>query len=188
MLKDRQLHDKLGIPIQTLKNWKSSKGYTSLLYKYLIHQNSEKFVKDVDTIVSLYEYDLLTPKEFSNVVEQNWDKFALFNGYNFHTTFSVRKKEEEQAVTLALKESDNSVLLVRYIYAVSKRAELFEDEITRVLERVKNLEVPINSIKFIYVSTSHNPPKYFDKLEQDVRLVNYGSLYEQVSDKHLLIV
>ena len=188
MVKDRQLHDKLGIPIQTLKNWKSDTGYKALLYRYLTHQNSEKFIEDAEKIASVYEYDLLTPKELSSIVEQNWEKFDIFDGYDFSGTVNVKKDDEIRTATVAYNAKDSSILLIRYIYAVRKKKELFFDEVERMVKQIKEIDLKINSFQLFYVTTTHNPPKYFNELKYDVRLVNYGSLYEKVSNKHLLIV
>ena len=188
MLKDKQLHEKLGIPLQTLHNWKKSETYTSLLYKYLTYQDEDRFNEDTEKVISYHNYDLLTPKEFSSIIEQNWGQFELFQGYEYHSTIDVKKGAEEQAATLAFKQTDNSVLLIRYIYAVSMKEELFTKEVDEMVERIKTIDMQVDSFKIIYVTTRHNPPKYFDNLKHDVRLVNYASLYEQVSNKHLLIV
>ncbi len=188
MIKDKLLHDMLGIPQQTLQNWKNSDTYTSLLYKYLVNQDREEFISNADKIAEFYNYTLLTPKDFGAMIEKYWEKFEHFDGYKSPQTLTVQKGDDEQSITVAYDLSTKSAILVRYIYAMSKKRELFFDEVERVAEKAKGIDNDIKSFKIIYVTSTHSVPKYFAELKYDVTMVNYAELYERISDKHLLIV
>ena len=187
MIKDKLLHDKLGIPQQTLQNWKNSDTYTSLLYKYLISQDKEKFMSDTVKVADLYNYTLLTPKEFSAIVEENWDKFELFKGYEPPETITVLKDDKEQSMTVSYSSDKKSIILVRYVYAMSKKKEPFFAEVKRVVDKIKGIE-SIESFKIIYITSTHATPKFFSELKYDVAMANYAELYERITDKHLLII
>ena len=187
MIKDKLLHDKLGIPQQTLQNWKNSDTYTSLLYKYLISQDKDRFVSDTGNVADLYNYTLLTPKEFSTIIEDNWDQFKLFEGYEPPETITVLKDDEEQSITVSYSSDRKSIILVRYAYAMSKKKESFFSEVERVVDKIKSIS-SIESFKIVYITSTHATPKFFSELKYDVTMVNYAELYERISDKHLLIV
>ncbi len=188
MLKDKLLHEKLGIPQQTLQKWKKSDTYTSLLYKYLVHQEQSNFITDTEKVASFYNYELLTPKEFSRIVEHNWDTFELFRDYNHTKTVDIQKGDDSQIATIAYDANHKIILIIRYIYALSKRKEHFFDEVERTVKMIKSNSDNKFVSRLVYVTTTEKKPKYFDELKHDVSLVSYASLYAGVSDKHLLIV
>lgn len=188
MLKDKQLHDRLGIPIQTLQNWKNSDTYTRLLYLYLINQGKDRFEQESKQVADFYKYELLTPKQFSQIVDENWERFELFKGYNPPSSNTLRNNDAEETLTAALSADGNSILLIRYGYAMSKKKETVLNEVNKMLDIVKEAAPHLPSLKIVYVSSTQSTPKYFDEIEQDIAMVNYAELYKEVSDKHLLIV
>ena len=190
MLKDKFLHDKLGIPLQTLQNWKKSDGYTSLLYHYLRHQDKDKFVTDVEGVASFYKYDLISPLEFSKLIEKNWDKFDIFKDYTLTLPSETNSTNgEEQSNLLALKtDQSKQILVVRFVYALSKRKTQFFKEVDDIISGITIDSHELDTPKIIYVTSTTTEPAYFSDLNHDVSMINYSELYKIISDKKILTV
>ena len=192
MLKDKFIHDKLGIPLQTLQNWKRSEGYTQLLYQYLAHQNMDTFEKDVEKITTFYDYTLMTPEEFSVLVEKNWNKYDLFKDYRFANTKSADLADEKTVLSVATK--NNSIdgklkmLILRYVYTMSKRADTFIKEVDSIIESISEQGLDKSDVKVIYITSSNTEPSYFSKISHDISMVSYSELYKIISDKNILII
>jgi len=192
MLKDKFIHDKLGIPLQTLQNWKRSEGYTQLLYQYLAHQNMDTFEKDVEKITTFYDYTLMTPEEFSVLVEKNWNKYDLFKDYRFANTKSADLADEKTVLSVAIK--NNSIdgklkmLILRYVYTMSKRADTFIKEVDSIIESISEQGLDKSDVKVIYITSSNTEPSYFSKISHDISMVSYSELYKIISDKNILII
>ncbi len=192
MIKDKLLHDRLGIPQQTLQNWKNSDTYTSMLYKYLISMDEEKFKKDTQLVGELYNYVLMTPTEFCELIKKDWSKFKQFSGYASPLSGSVGDiaigDEETLTFAVTFNPKNKELLLVRFVYAMVKKKETFLKEIEKFSKLLNQLDEEVSSCKFIYITSSLNAPKYFDEIQKDVSILNYKELYKVISDKHLLII
>ena len=192
MLKDKFIHDKLGIPLQTLQNWKRSEGYTQLLYQYLAHQNMDTFEKDVEKITTFYDYTLMTPEEFSVLVEKNWNKYDLFKDYGFSNTKSADLADEKTVLSVATK--NNSIdgklkmLILRYVYTMSKRADTFIKEVDSIIESISEQGLDKSDVKVIYITSSNTEPSYFSEIPHDISIMSYSELYKIISDKKILVI
>jgi len=187
MLKDRAIHEKLGIPIQTLQNWKKSDGYTFLLYQYLIHQDQEKFDDKVQSILDLNNYVLMKPKEFAILIKEHWNEFNEFSDYKPLDSVVAKDDEEDQTYILAEPKNDSKLtLVIQFVSGFSKRKDLFD----KGLEKINNLyiETGLKKPKIIYVASSVTQPKYFGEYEQELSLITYSELYKRISDQKVLIV
>jgi len=188
----KQIHDILGIPLQTLQKWKKSEGHTFLLYQYLVHQDQKKFETDARKIIDFYDYDLMTPEEFSHLVEKNWEKLSWFKGYKPGETVDIEIGDEKMVTTIALsnpnKDGEMNLLVIRYAYALSRRKDVGLKEIERIIEAASNPHINQNTLKIIYVTTSGTEPSYFNDAGCDVSLLTYAELYKTLSDKKVLIV
>jgi len=192
MLKDKYIHDKLGIPLQTLQNWKKSEGYTKLLYQYLAHQNKGTFEKDVEKITDFYDYTLMTPEEFSSLIEENWNRYDLFKDYGFGNTKSADIVDEKTIISVATKKDSVDgklkMLILRYVYTMSKRAEPFMKEVDSIIESVSEQGIDESDVKIIYITSSNTEPSYFSKIEYEISMVSYSELYKIISDKKILVI
>jgi len=189
MLKDKLLHDRLGIPIQTLQNWKNSEGYTALLYKYLVSQDQQRFIEDTERVAKLYDYELMTPHQFAGLVEEHWEKFDIFAEYlPPSSTHNLRVAEMAEGLAVTTSRDRKRLLFIRYAYAMSKKKEHVFKEVEQISSVAKSFSDKITSFRILYVSSSQREPKYLAELDVDVQMVNYATLYKEVSTKHLLIV
>jgi hypothetical protein len=192
MLKDRFIHDTLGIPIQTLQNWKKSEGHNFLLYQYLVNQDKEKLKKDVQKIIDYHDYVLKTPEECSLLVEQNWEKFPQFDGYKPEETTDIKIGDDKLVTTIAFSKPDSSkhlnLLVIRYAYALSRRKEVGLKEIESIVNAASQPHINPKTVKIVYVTTSGTAPTYFAKAECEVLLLTYTELYRIISDDKILIV
>ena len=192
MLKDKSIHDKLGIPLQTLQNWKKSEGYTQLLYQYLAHQDMDTFEKDVAKTTTFYDYILMTPEEFSSLVEENWDSYDLFKSYGFGNTKSTDIADGKSVVSVSTrKDSVNGklkMLILRYVYTMSKREKLFKKEIDSIIKSVSKRGLDESDVKIVYITSSNTEPSYFSEIAHDISMVSYSELHKIISDKKILII
>ena len=192
MLKDKFIHDKLGIPLQTLQNWKKSEGYTQLLYQYLAHQNIETFEKDVEKITTFYDYELMTPEEFSSLVEKNWNKYDLLKDYGFGNTKSADIVDEKTVISVATRKDSIDgklkMLILRYVYTMSKRAEPFIKEVDSIIKSVSEQGLNESDVKIIYITSSNTEPLYFSQIAHNISMVSYSELYKVISDNKIIII
>jgi hypothetical protein len=191
MLKDKFIHDTLGIPLQTLQKWKKSEGHNFLLYQYLAHQDKEKFQSDIQKIMDFYDYERMTPAEFSRIIELNWEKFPQFKGYVPKETLDADIDSDKLVLTFALSEAENGkadLMVIRYAYTLSRRKEIGLKEIKRIINAVSHHQINPDTFKIVYVTTSGTPPAYFSEAACKVSLLTYAELYRTLSDKKLLIV
>jgi hypothetical protein len=64
-MKDIEIHQAIGIPLQTLQNWKSSNNYRKLLYE-LVKGMPKEYIKEVKNKM---ESDERIGESFSNIVK-----------------------------------------------------------------------------------------------------------------------
>lgn len=187
LLKDKFIHDNLGIPIQTLQNWKKSEGSTLLLYNFLADHTPEDFKAIAKDVVDREKYILMNPEEFATLVKKHWDMFDVFSDYDPIDPVASLSKEDLQVILPAThKEDSRKTLAIRFVSGMSKRADLFKASITKTNElyRKSGLEIP----KIIYVSITATEPKYFDEYSQEISIISYSELFEKFSNKKILIV
>jgi hypothetical protein len=192
MLKDKFIHDTLGIPLQTLQKWKKSEGHNFLLYQYLVHQNKDKFQSDAQKIIDFYDYEFKTPGEFSHLIEQNWEKFPQFDGYKPEETTDIKIGDDKMVTTIAFSKPDSSKLLdllvIRYAYTLSRRKEIGLKEIENIVSAASQPHINHKTVKIVYVTTSGSEPSYFKDAGCNVSILTYTELYKTLSDKKILIV
>jgi hypothetical protein len=191
MLKDKFIHDTLGVPLQTLQKWKKSEGHNFLLYQYLVHQDKEKFQADVQKIIDFYDYVRMAPAEFSRIIELNWKKFPQFKGYIPKKTMDADIDSDKLVLTLALSEAKDDkadLMVIRYAYTLSRRKEIGLKEIERIVNAVSHHQINPDTLKIVYVTTSGTQPAYFSEATCKVTLLTYAELYKTLSGKKILIV
>jgi hypothetical protein len=134
----------------------------------------------------------MTPNEFSALVVVNWNSYDLFKGYIFSNTKSADIADEKTVLSVATKtdsvDGKLKMLILRYVYTMSKRAEPFIKEVDSIIESVSKQGLGESDIKIIYITSSTTEPSYFSKIEHDISVVSYSELYKIISDKKILII
>lgn len=189
MIKDRFIHEKLGIPIQTLQNWKRSEGYTFLLYQFLKHQDEDLFKETATDIAKLYKYELMKAEDFAKLVKEHWGKFDFLSDYVPIDPVSSKSEDDSQvllAATYKHDENSKKTLLLNFVSGVSKQKKLFETGLNKINTIYTKGE--LKKPKIIYIATTATEPKYFGEYDQELSLISYAELFEKISAKKILIV
>lgn len=54
-MKDKELHEIIGIPTSTLKEWKKAKNYRKFIYELLKNMDKKELNKKYEAIAEIYE-------------------------------------------------------------------------------------------------------------------------------------
>lgn len=185
MLKDKYIHDRLGIPIQTLQNWKKSEGYTYLLYSFLVNQNQKSFDLKIDSLLDDEEYKLMTLRELTAMVEVNWNKMEGYSDYRLITESSSEDKEESLSLSGIHSDGKQSIIM-RFVSGIYDKEEKLKNDIKHIVKIFdkEGLEKP----KIIYVVNTIKNPKYFGSYKDYVSMISYSDLVKKFTQDKIIII
>ncbi len=186
MLKDRYIHNKLGIPIQTLQNWKKTEGYTFLLYNFLVNQSTKSFDKNIDFLLDQTGYSLMRLDELTELVRKNWSLLAEYTDYELIDTPPPPTGDKEWLYLAALHCDSQQSLVMRFVSGIFDKEDKLTDDYEKIT-RVFNKE-GFTQPKIVYVVNAIKKPKYFASHTDTVSMITYSELVTKFTEEKIVII
>lgn len=186
MLKDRYIHNKLGIPIQTLQNWKNTEGYTYLLYSFLVSQSKESFDKSMDHLLNQTDYSLMNLSELTELVRSNWTLIDEYSDYELIDTVPASTKKEEWLYLAALHTDSEQSLVIRFVSGIFDK----KDKLIRDKEKINSV---FNTRGFkepniIYVVNAIKKPTYLKDHKDTISMITYTDFVKKFTEEKIIII
>jgi len=186
LLKDKYIHKKLGIPIQTLQNWKKAEGHTFLLYNLLVSQNKNSFDLSVQFVLDQTGYKLIEIHELVNLVKENWNKIEKYSHYKIVEADSP----DEWQYLAAIDENGNESLVIRFISGMFDK----EEKLKKDAEKINNLfdEADLPRPKVVYVVNTIKKAKYFTSEKNNykdyISIITYADMIKKFTNDKIIII
>ncbi len=189
MVKPKFIHEQFGISTQTLHNWKNSEGDKFLLYQYLISRSEDEIIEAMDPVRKLHKYQLLTIKEFAELVKENWFAIKDFHDYIPIDLVIVNEDDpkDKEKLLLAATHRDNprKSMVIRFDVTLGN-----EENINQDVEKIKEvfigegMEMP----DVYYVSYTGKTPSLPNNIGKNVNAMHYSELAKKFTKEKIIIV